>query len=48
MGKPELLRHYDVPTYSRRIDQTNRLVYEYDQDAGLVTILTCKGHYDEP
>ncbi|MDR1111916.1 MAG: Txe/YoeB family addiction module toxin [Deltaproteobacteria bacterium] len=46
-GKPEQLKYYDVPTYSRRIDEENRLVYEYDENAGLLMILSCKGHYKD-
>ena len=44
LGKPEKLR-YRKGLYSRRIDEANRLVYEISDD--VVTILRCKGHYDD-
>jgi toxin YoeB len=47
IGKPEELKHYDLTTYSRRIDEKNRLVYRYDEEAGLLSIITCRGHYDD-
>lgn len=46
IGKPEQLKHFDVPTYSRRIDDKNRLVYRQRENNDLV-ILACKGHYDD-
>ena len=46
LGKPEQLKFYKEPTYSRRIDKANRLVYrpynEYD-----LLIISCKGHYKD-
>ena len=42
IGKPELLKH--IKAYSRRIDETNRLVYTSDEKQN-VRILSCKGHY---
>lgn len=44
-GKPEQLKHYETPTYSRRIDEANRLVYWYDDDIETITIISCIGHY---
>lgn len=44
LGKPELLKH-GKSAYSRRIDETNRLVYEYNSDE--IIIKSCKGHYDD-
>ena len=41
-GKPERLK-YDLG-YSRRIDDTNRLVYEIEGD--VIIIKACKGHYE--
>lgn len=41
-GKPETLKHR--PGYSRRIDHTNRLIYEID-DLQNIKIISCKGHY---
>jgi len=43
-GKPEQLKHFDLPTYSRRIGRNDRLVYrKYNEDDLL--IMSCKGHY---
>jgi len=44
IGKPEVLKHRKG--YSRRIDNTNRLVYVGD-DRGSLVIVSCKGHYDD-
>jgi len=44
IGKPEVLRYRKA--YSRRIDNTNRLVYIADSNQNIV-ILSCKGHYDD-
>ncbi|WP_407428026.1 Txe/YoeB family addiction module toxin [Treponema sp.] len=43
-GKPEKLCHKDGE-YSRRIDDTNRLVYEVSEDK--ITVKACRGHYDD-
>ena len=42
IGKPESPKH--IKGYSRRIDETNRLVYAADEKQN-VRILSCKGHY---
>ena len=42
IGKPERLKYGDG--YSRRIDDSNRLVYDIDEN-GLLYIKICKGHY---
>ena len=44
IGKPERLRHRDG--WSRRIDETNRLVYQLKAE-GSIEVLQCKGHYDD-
>lgn len=44
MGKPEPLKHNLSSWWSRRIDDTNRIVY-YEQD-GIIFIVSCRGHYD--
>ncbi|GHV28024.1 Txe/YoeB family addiction module toxin [Synergistales bacterium] len=44
IGKPERLKN--VATYSRRIDEKNRLVYII-ADNGDVKIYSCKGHYKD-
>jgi len=41
-GKPERLK-YEFG-YSRRIDDTNRLVYEIEGD--VIIIKACRGHYE--
>ena len=43
IGKPEPLRENLSGCWSRRIDETNRLVYRI-QDGSLYT-LACRGHY---
>ena len=44
IGKPEPLKYR--PGYSRRIDQTNRLIYDVDTKDNLY-IYSCKGHYED-
>lgn len=44
LGKPEKLKHQ--PGWSRRIDETNRLIYSVDDD-GVLSILSCRGHYED-
>ncbi|PTB88908.1 Txe/YoeB family addiction module toxin [Pseudidiomarina aestuarii] len=43
IGKPEPLRESLSGFWSRRIDDTNRLVYAVDDRA--ITILSCRYHY---
>ena len=43
-GKPEPLKH--IKACSRRIDDENRLVYNFDKDKNLI-IFACKGHYED-
>ena len=43
-GKLEKLS-YDPGSYSRRIDEANRLVYEVSGDQ--IKVKACKGHYDD-
>lgn len=45
IGKPEPLRNNLSGWWSRRIDETNRLVYRLSN--GAVEIAQCKGHYDD-
>ena len=40
-GKPERLKY--GAGYSRRIDETNRLVYDIENDT--INIKSCRGHY---
>ncbi|GHU69842.1 Txe/YoeB family addiction module toxin [Clostridia bacterium] len=43
IGKPEPLKGEFSGFWSRRIDETNRLVYRIQND--MLEILSCKGHY---
>lgn len=43
IGKPEPLKEHLSGFWSRRIDDTNRLVYAVDDHA--VTIISCRYHY---
>lgn len=43
IGKPEPLRENLTGFWSRRIDDTNRLVYAIDGDT--LTIIACRYHY---
>jgi toxin YoeB len=45
IGKPEPLNGEFSGFWSRRIDDTNRLVYRLKD--GAVEILSCKGHYGD-
>lgn len=44
IGKPEALRGSLSGYWSRRIDGTNRIVYETTEH--YIRILACRGHYD--
>ncbi|MCR4888112.1 MAG: Txe/YoeB family addiction module toxin [Ruminococcus sp.] len=44
IGKPEPLKHHNN-YWSRRIDDTNRIVYTLKDD--IIIIFQCKGHYDD-
>ncbi len=43
LGKPEPLRENLSGFWSRRIDDTNRLVYAVDEN--FLTIISCRYHY---
>lgn len=43
IGKPEPLKENLSGFWSRRIDDTNRLVYAIDDNA--ITIISCRYHY---
>ena len=47
IGKPERLKRRLIPTYSRRINDKDRLVYAYDEVAEIVKLLSCRGHYED-
>ena len=44
IGKPEPLKGDLQGFWSRRIDETNRLVYNQSSD-GALCIVACRGHY---
>ena len=44
-GKPEPLKNNKTGMWSRRINETDRLVYAIDKD--VIYIFQCKGHYDD-
>ena len=43
IGKPEPLRENLAGFWSRRIDDTNRLIYAVDDE--FITIISCRYHY---
>jgi len=43
IGKPEPLKENLTGFWSRRIDDTNRLVYAVDEQA--ITVISCRYHY---
>ena len=45
IGKPEPLRGNLAGCWSRRIDETHRLVYCIED--GKLTLMQCAGHYDD-
>ena len=45
LGKPEPLKGELSGFWSRRIDDTRRLVYRIR--GGVLEVLSCKGHYDD-
>ena len=46
-GKPEQLKHYKTPTFSRKISDKHRLVYEVIDSDFIINILSVWGHYDD-
>ena len=46
-GKPEQLKYYKEPTWSRRISAKHRLIYEIQEDKVVVFLISAYGHYDE-
>lgn len=45
IGKPEALKGNLSGFWSRRIDETNRIVYK--EAEGAIVIAACKGHYED-
>ena len=46
-GKPEKLKHYKIPTWSRRITGKHRLVYRIEEGRVIVLVLSFWGHYGD-
>ena len=46
-GKPEKLKHYKIPTWSRRITGKHRLVYRIEEGKVIVLVLSFWGHYGD-
>ena len=45
IGKPEPLKHGEPGRWSRRINESDRIVYRVADDA--IIVLQCKGHYED-
>lgn len=46
-GRPEQLKHYEIPTWSRRISGEHRLIYRIHNEAVTVLVFSAYGHYDD-
>jgi toxin YoeB len=46
-GKPEKLKYYVIPTWSRRLNDNHRLIYRIQEDRVVVMVLSCLGHYED-
>jgi toxin YoeB len=46
-GKPEQLKHYEIPTWSRRITDNHRLIYRIQENRVVVIVLSFWGHYGD-
>ncbi|MDQ8005699.1 MAG: Txe/YoeB family addiction module toxin [Pedobacter sp.] len=46
-GKPEQLKYFDVPTWSRRISDKHRLVYQIKEKIVTILVLSAWGHYND-
>ena len=46
IGKPEPLGYELTGYWSRRITETDRLIYKIDEETNTIHIIGCKGHYD--
>ena len=44
IGRSEILK--DRQGYSKRIDEKNRLVYDFNSNGDII-IISCKGHYND-
>lgn len=45
-GKPEKLKYYQIPTWSRRITGKHRMVYRIQENKVVVLVLSFWGHYE--
>jgi toxin YoeB len=45
-GQPEKLKHELSGKFSRRINRKHRLIYEIDEVAKTVYVLSAKAHYE--
>lgn len=46
-GKPEIMKHYRLTTWSRRISDKHRMVYRIENEKVIVLVLSLWGHYDD-
>lgn len=46
IGKPGPLKYGKSGSFSRRIDEANRLVYEVSDDDQII-VKSCRGHYND-
>lgn len=46
-GKPEKLKYYKIPTWSRRITNKHRLIYRIKDEKMIVLALSFWGHYND-
>ena len=46
-GNPEQLKYEKIPTWSRRISEKHRLVYQIQDEIVTVLIISAYGHYND-
>ncbi|MDR1813711.1 MAG: Txe/YoeB family addiction module toxin [Tannerella sp.] len=46
-GKPKQLKHYHTPTWSRRISDKHRMIYQIHEHTVTVIVLSAWGHYSD-
>ncbi|MHC8948013.1 Txe/YoeB family addiction module toxin [Sphingobacterium hungaricum] len=46
-GTPERLKHYAIPTWSRRINRKHRLIYRIEHNKVIVLVISAHGHYED-
>ena len=47
LGKPEPLKYDLSGLWSRRINSEHRLVYQWNDETGCVTVIQCRYHYSK-